>query len=227
MSPDGVSDEEKRILRGGLYMMDMFSLNDLISQLRQLPPDQLKMVINSASEDIVRDRIEKDNGLLKTSDGDIISCPHCGSVEVWKHSNNGKKSRYKCKDCKKTFTLTTSTFFENSHLEEWQWRGIKHEVVPADKHRNGTFNLGRVNSFHGNYKSHYSKGKRNLPAMKYLNIGTDLFWWLEKHRDLSTQQKVDLIFNMLNQEKEAITKQEIQHRKLNLDVKGAIADKGV
>jgi transposase-like protein len=45
-------------------------------------------------------------------------CPHCKHEEVY-HFSDGK--RYKCKECKKQFTVTVGTIFEGSHIPLQKW----------------------------------------------------------------------------------------------------------
>lgn len=47
-------------------------------------------------------------------------CPHCGciSAEHYKLKTNGEfKGLYKCKHCRKRFTVTTKTMFDRTHQE--------------------------------------------------------------------------------------------------------------
>lgn len=50
-------------------------------------------------------------------------CPHCG-VKSKKHYQLNKadfKGLYKCRDCKKRFTITVGTMFESSHISLRKW----------------------------------------------------------------------------------------------------------
>ena len=51
-------------------------------------------------------------------------CPHCGSIsaEHYKLTQNGEfKGLYKCKDCRKRFTVRQGTMFEGSNLPKKKW----------------------------------------------------------------------------------------------------------
>ena len=51
-------------------------------------------------------------------------CPHCGSISKhhYKLKQNGEfKGLYKCKDCRKRFTVTQGTMFEGSHVPLKKW----------------------------------------------------------------------------------------------------------
>lgn len=101
-------------------------------------------------------------------------------------------------------------------------RMIHHEVVPANKHAIGPYSLSRVNALHASYKAHYSKNKGNLPATKYLELGSDFFWWLEKHKGQATQEQVNALYQLVLENNLGMTLAELTHRKLNLDTKGLI-----
>lgn len=51
-------------------------------------------------------------------------CPHCGmqDKEHWRVKNGGEfKGMYKCRYCRKTFTVTVGTMFEGSHVPLKKW----------------------------------------------------------------------------------------------------------
>ena len=55
------------------------------------------------------------------------TCRHCGSVDAYRMQ--GKSIRpglCRCRDCKKQFTVTVGTIFEDSHLPLATW--VKHRV---------------------------------------------------------------------------------------------------
>lgn len=58
--------------------------------------------------------------------GDCPACPCCGSVAVYqmKDSKTGARQvnyRWRCKDCKKQYTVRTGTVFEESRIELRHW----------------------------------------------------------------------------------------------------------
>ena len=51
-------------------------------------------------------------------------CPHCSSKSEghYKLTNGGVfRGLYKCKDCRKRFTVTVGTMFEGSHIPLQKW----------------------------------------------------------------------------------------------------------
>lgn len=56
--------------------------------------------------------------------GGKLVCPHCGSINENHYRLKTKgifKGEYKCKDCKKCFTVTVGTMFEGSHIPLRKW----------------------------------------------------------------------------------------------------------
>lgn len=57
---------------------------------------------------------------------DSPACPRCGSVNVYtmKDEETGARNkdyRWRCRDCKRMYTLRTGTVFEESRLPLWVW----------------------------------------------------------------------------------------------------------
>ena len=56
-----------------------------------------------------------------------VACPHCGSVEAYRleakpeSKKPVRKGVYKCKGCRKQFTVTVGTIFEDSHIPLHKW----------------------------------------------------------------------------------------------------------
>lgn len=73
------------------------------------------------TEDQAREHLEK----LRWPNG--VACPHCGDTEVYtlKGKETSKhpvrKGVYKCKGCRKQFTVTVGTIFEDSHIKINIW----------------------------------------------------------------------------------------------------------
>lgn len=81
---------------------------NLVQIIQQFPDD-----------DTAREFLEK----MRWPNGAV--CPHCGYVKAYKiTSKPGSKTRkglYKCKDCRKQFTVTVGTIFEASHIKLDKW----------------------------------------------------------------------------------------------------------
>lgn len=65
-------------------------------------------------------------------------CPHCGSLESYaiiarKAGAKTRKGLYKCKPCKKQFTVTVGTIFEGSHIPLNKWLMAVHLMTSSKK----------------------------------------------------------------------------------------------
>ncbi len=77
--------------------------------------------IANLDADQAREHLEK----LRWPTG--VACPHCGSMTVYtlkpkpESKRPVRKGVYKCKDCRKQFTVTVGTLFEGSHVALNKW----------------------------------------------------------------------------------------------------------
>ena len=87
-------------------------------------------------EDAARDHLEK----LMWPNGPV--CPHCGVVDnVYKleskpdtrAENRIRKGVYKCGGCRKQFTVTVGTIFEDSHIPLQKWLLAFHLICSSKK----------------------------------------------------------------------------------------------
>ena len=59
------------------------------------------------------------------SDLKLNKCPHCDSDRFIKHGHAGnKRQRYLCKECGKSFTVATTSFFKHSRLSYETWLDV-------------------------------------------------------------------------------------------------------
>ena len=87
-----------------------------------------------SSEDKARELLER----LRWKDG--IVCPKCsstkGAYKINAKSSKGRKARkglYKCKDCRKQFTVTVGTIFESSRIPLNTWLLAIHLICSSKK----------------------------------------------------------------------------------------------
>ena len=69
---------------------------------------------------------------------------------------------------------------------------------------------------------YYSKNRKNLPATKYLDLGIDFFWWIEKNKGKSIKDQIEELYQLMLTEQYSLTFNQLRHRKLTLDTKGII-----
>ena len=104
---------------------------------------------------------------LRWPDGPI--CPHCGSVSAYAltakegSTKPVRKGVYKCKDCRKQFTVTVGTIFEGSHIPIHKWLMGLH-LLCASKKGMSAHQLHRLLGI--SYKSAWFMAHRIREAMR-------------------------------------------------------------
>jgi transposase-like protein len=84
------------------------------------------MTLAAMSEDDARAMIER----IRWPDGP--TCPHCGAIgEFWKLDT--RPGLYKCKGCRKQYTVTVGTIFHRSHITLKQWVIAFHLMCSSKK----------------------------------------------------------------------------------------------
>ena len=105
----------------------------------------------------------------------------------------------------------------------------RHEVVPAGQHAAGKCNLAKVNGLHSGMDSYLDRYKGRAFSIKYLDLNLMLFWWLQKYKDYPVEEKVQALYNIMNDEipdidtrerVNQVTMAELQSREISLDTKG-------
>lgn len=85
-----------------------------------------------SDEDAARELLEE---MRWGKDGAV--CPHCGGTEPYKITPKpGSKTRkglYKCRACRKQFTVTVKTVFEDSHIPISKWLLAIHLLASSKK----------------------------------------------------------------------------------------------
>ena len=100
-----------------------------------MTPDVLnlsKLAKYFSDEDAARALLEE---MRWGKDGAV--CPHCGGADPYKLTPKpGSKTRkglYKCRACRKQFTVTVGTVFEDSHIPLSKWLLALHLLVSSKK----------------------------------------------------------------------------------------------
>ncbi len=85
----------------------------------------------TTDEDAARELLEK----MRWPNG--VACPHCGGADPYKLTPKpGSKTRkglYKCRACRKQFTVTVKTVFEDSHIPVSKWLLGIHLICSSKK----------------------------------------------------------------------------------------------
>ena len=154
----------------------------------------------------------------KDRSGNLFTKPVClGSIEA-KHVVQHFDDRFE----DDAIMVTDSTNVYNQFAED---NNLHHEKILAEKHTNGPYSLARVNALHSILSAYWPKSKENLPATKYLDINLAFFWWLEKNKDLTAQQKVDELYAYLTGKTTMeLSYEQLRTKHIGLDTKGLIPE---
>lgn len=96
--------------------------------------DLSKLAKYFSDEDAARTLLEE---MRWGKDGAV--CPHCGGADPYKltpkatSKKPGRKGLYKCKACRKQFTVTVGTVFEDSHIPISKWLLAIHLLASSKK----------------------------------------------------------------------------------------------
>ena len=104
---------------------------------------------------------------------------------------------------------------------------IQLEQIEADKHAKGAFNLGRVNALHSDIAKYWPKQQERIPSTKYMDLSLMLMWWLRKHDDLTTNEKVEKLYEIIQDQHITVDTlyEKIKSRELQLNTKGYFPNK--
>jgi len=115
-----------------------------------------------SDEDTAREVLEK----MRWPNG--VACPHCSSVEAYKlqaktdSKKPVRKGVYKCKACRKQFTVTVGTIFEDSHIPIRKWL-LAIQLICSSKKGMSAHQLHRMMGI--SYKSAWFMAHRRRYAM--------------------------------------------------------------
>jgi transposase-like protein len=96
--------------------------------------DLSKLAKFFSDEDAARDLLER----MRWGQGGAV-CPKCGAMEPYKltpkptSKKPGRKGLYKCRACRKQFTVTVGTVFEDSHIPISKWLLAIHLLCASKK----------------------------------------------------------------------------------------------
>lgn len=109
----------------------------------------------------------------------------------------------------------------NAYIELADSEKIELKQIESNKHADGKYSMAHVNGICDNLKDFLGKD-RNRPATKYLDLWLMFYIWLEKHKDLNTYQKRDLLFDLISDNRHNMSMNYNRHteRELALNTKG-------
>lgn len=104
---------------------------------------------------------------------------------------------------------------------------IEHVIIESELLVAGAYSLSRINSLHSSIER-FLGSKEYLPATKYIDLYLKMFWWLQKNKDLSSNDLTSILFKLVtgyvdNTDRAKMTRTTIKDlvtRKLPIDTKG-------
>lgn len=127
------------------------------------------------------DKARKHLESIRWSDG--VVCPHCGNVDdscelkpMTGTKTHARKGVYKCRGCRKQFTVTVGTIFEGSHIPLNKWLIAMH-LLCASKKGISTHQLHRMLGI--TYKCAWHMTHRIRYAMKQPPLAQKLYGTVE------------------------------------------------
>jgi transposase-like protein len=105
----------------------------ILSAIQKLPIIEQSQLINeltkhSVKQDYLSSRRDK---LINKQ----VGCPHCNSFQYYRYGKDKGSIRFKCKECKRTFTEYSGTWLAGIHKKELvnEYLGLMHEQKSLDK----------------------------------------------------------------------------------------------
>lgn len=100
-------------------------------------------------------------------------------------------------------------------------------IIESELHTAGAYSLSRINSLHSSIERFFCS-KEYLPATKYIDLYLKMFWWLQKNKDLSSNELTSILFRLVtgyvdNTARAKMTRTTIKDlvtRELPIDTKG-------
>lgn len=179
-------------------------------------PERLEMLLNSG--DSYLRGISRDQTCILTCidrSGDLYMNPTC----ISRLETDDVKKDLHGRFASDAIMVTDS---HNAYPEFARSEHIQLEQIEADKHAKGAYNLARINALHSRLAKYWPREQERLPATKYLDLSLMLFWWLEKNSKLTTQEKINQLYDIITEKAEMLntTYEEITNRELSLNTKG-------
>ena len=97
------------------------TLRELMEIIKRMPESGVEELLEKAKE--IKEEAEK------AEETAVPECPNCGGEKVVKNGRGHGKQTYICRRCGKSFTKTTSTVMENSHMGEGVWKQVIRDTI--------------------------------------------------------------------------------------------------
>ncbi|HET8861613.1 IS1595 family transposase [Marivirga sp.] len=94
---------------------------NILKELQNLEEKELKIISKNIAELLAKASAKHNQIVEEINEGKERGCPSCGSVSIIRFGFLQNRNRFRCKDCKKTFTDLTGTamsYIKKKHLWE-------------------------------------------------------------------------------------------------------------
>ena len=125
--------------------------HQILSAIKALPSDdQTRLIIEltgkSSSQNFLSFRGDQ---LINKQ----VGCPHCSSLKYYRYGKDKGSLRFKCKDCKRTFTEHTGTWVAGIHKKKLinDYLELMHQEKSLDKIKN-TLSINKKTAFDWRHK---------------------------------------------------------------------------
>ena len=112
-----------KLIAERMYLLEQFEKNEnAVKKLSNEWKDFFNETVESRKKELAKNsKYRRDNKLFekKLDESDKhLECPHCNSLKTYKYGKvKAGGQRYKCKECGKTFSLTTGTILSHCRLD--------------------------------------------------------------------------------------------------------------
>lgn len=106
-------------------MSDLYE--QLLNSIDTLTPEQLTeltSILNAKQSKTDPEKIKEE-----VQSDEKQPCVHCGSINTRKHGKVSSRQRFICKDCSKSFNLSTGAITSSSRLSVEQWKELLRGIV--------------------------------------------------------------------------------------------------
>lgn len=192
------------LIKNGLY-------DDL-----QKNPERLERLLSAQGQDTGKVYEKVSVLTCRDRNGNLYIVPVCmGRVE------SDHITQHLEKKINSDSVLVTDKYAAYKQLAEDE--NITHVQLLSKNHKEGAYHLAHTNALHSRIAAFWPTEAERDPATKYLDLQLILFWWLEKHRNMSISEQVDLLYHYMSEQLyDGLTYDKLIHRPLVLDTKHQI-----
>ncbi len=116
-----------------LQKIDFMDYHQILSAIQKLPSVEQNLLIKELTEQTVKQdyiSVRREKLINKQ-----VGCPHCSSFKYYRYGKDKGSIRFKCKECKRTFTEYSGTWLSGLHKKELvnDYLDLMHQQKSLDK----------------------------------------------------------------------------------------------